>query len=45
MSTGNSKRKIKYFRPGNQSSDPVLHTETPEEHVDMPVVLNMRERS
>lgn len=45
MSTGNSKKKIKHFRPGNQSPDPVLHTETPEGHFEMSVVHDMFARS
>jgi len=44
MTTGNSKRKIKHFRLGNQFPDPVLNTD-PEGHFEMSVVLNMRARS
>jgi len=41
MFSGNSTRKFKYFRLGNQSPDPVLHTATPEKHFEMSVVLNV----
>jgi len=37
MWTGNSKWKIKYFLPGNQSSDPVLDTEIPEGRFEMSI--------